>query len=151
MQPSGSSDIDIRILNQADAALFDQFADDVFDNPVDRDLVAEFLGDPRHHIAAALDRGLMVGFASALHYVHPDKPAEFWINEVGVAPSHQRRGLGRELVEQLLKRGGELGCREAWVLTEHANAAARELYRSSGESESEPVMVTFRLPQISTV
>jgi len=150
MQPSGASEIEVRILNHADTALFDRVAEDVFDNPVDRDLAAEFLSDPRHHISAALDGGLMVGFASAVHYVHPDKPVELWINEVGVAPSHQRRGIGRRLVELLLERGRELGCREAWVLTEHANAAARELYRASGGTESDTVMATFKLPQAST-
>ena len=82
-----------------------------------------------------------------MHYVHPDKPVELWINEVGVAPSHQRRGIGRKLVELLLERGREFGCQEAWVLTEHANAAARGLYRAAGGTEGDTVMVTFKLPQ----
>jgi GNAT superfamily N-acetyltransferase len=53
-----------------------------------------------------------------VHYVHPDKPAELWINEVGVAPSHQRQGVGQRLLGALFELGGSLGCREAWVLTE---------------------------------
>jgi len=142
--------MEVRILDKADAALFNRVAEDVFDNSVNRELAVEFLGDSRHHISVALDGGLMVGFASAVHYVHPDKPAELWINEVGVAPSHQRRGIGRRLVELLLERGRELGCHEAWVLTEHANAAARELYRATGGTESDTVMATFKLPQTST-
>ena len=36
---------------------------------------------------------------SAVHYVHPDKlRPELWINEVGVAASHRRRGLGTRLL-----------------------------------------------------
>ena len=142
--------VEIRLLDRDDAKLFGQVADEVFDNPIDRRMTAEFLGDKRHHISAALDDGLLVGFAAAGHYVHPDKPVEPWINEVGVAPSHQRRGIGRKLVELLLDRGRELGCLEAWVPTEHPNAAARGLYRSAGGTESDAVMVTFKLANSST-
>ena len=148
--PADISEVEVRFLEQSDAALFDRVADEVFGNPVDRHLAAEFLGDSRHHMSAALDGGLMVGFASAVHYLHPDKPVELRINEVGVAPSHQRRGIGRRLVERLLERGRELGCHEAWVLTEQANAAARGLYRAAGGTESDSVMVTFKLSQSVT-
>ena len=56
---------------------------------------AEFLADSRHHLAVAVDEGRVVGMASAVHYVHPDKPPELWINEVGVAPTHRGLGIGR--------------------------------------------------------
>jgi len=138
-------DIDVRLLSPDDAVLFDGIADEVFDDPVDTVMAKEFLSDPRHHISAALDGDRLVGFASALHYVHPDKPNELWINEVGVAPDYQMRGIGRRLVKRLLDHGRELGCREAWVLTEHPNQAARALYRSAGGSESEALMVSFKL------
>ena len=92
-------------------------------------------------------RGSVVGFASGVHYVHPDKPAELWINEVGVAPSHQRRGLGKRLLHAIFARGRELGCREAWVLTSHANGPAVRLYEAAGgvDMADPPVMFTFRL------
>ena len=81
-----SSHITIKFLSANDVAVFDRVAEDVFDYPVRLDLAAEFLHDPRHHIAVALDGGVVVGMASAVHYVHPDKPAQLFINEVGVAP-----------------------------------------------------------------
>jgi ribosomal protein S18 acetylase RimI-like enzyme len=114
---------------------------------VDPALSAEFLRDPRHHLAVALESGTVVGFASGVHYVHPDKPAELWINEVGVAPTHQRQGLGRKLLQALFARGRELGCREAWVLTSPANGAAVRLYEAVGgiDMADPPVMFTFRL------
>ena len=58
-----------------------------------------------------------MGFASGVDYIHPDKPREFWINEVGVAPSHRDRGLGKAVLRTLLDHARALGCREAWVLT----------------------------------
>jgi GNAT superfamily N-acetyltransferase len=136
--------MDIRLLTPADAALLDHVADGVFDNPVDAGLTAEFLADPRHHLCVAVDEGAVVGMASAVHYVHPDKRPQLWINEVAVAPTHQRRGLARGMLERLELLGRELGCTEAWVLTDDDNAAARATYASAGGVESlGVVMVTF--------
>ncbi|MDQ0463042.1 aminoglycoside 6'-N-acetyltransferase I [Caulobacter ginsengisoli] len=120
--------IEIRMLRAGDEATLARVADEVFDNPVDPDLTRQFLADPRHHIAVAIDDGLVVGFASGLDYVHPDKPAELWINEVGVAPSHQRQGLGRRVMKALFAEGRAKGCGTAWVLTDRSNTAARALY-----------------------
>jgi aminoglycoside 6'-N-acetyltransferase I len=119
----------------------------VFDNDPDPDLTREFLRDDRHHLVVAIDDGLVVGFVSGLHYVHPDKPPELWINEVGVAPSHQRRGLGKEMLKTIFDIGVELGCREAWVLTDRSNTAAMRLYGSfdGNEDPEDTVMFTFRL------
>jgi ribosomal protein S18 acetylase RimI-like enzyme len=99
----------------------------------------------------AVEDGAVVGFASGVHYVHPDKPAELWINEVGVAPSHQRQGLGKRLLQALFARGRELGCREAWVLTSPANGPAVRLYESVGgvDMADPPVMFTFRLNELT--
>ena len=114
----------IEILGPEDAATLSDVAEQVFDHPLRQELVAEFLADPRHHLAVAVEAERVVGFASAVHYVHPDKPPELWINEVGVAPAFQRKGLGRKLLSALFEVGGELGCEEAWVLTERTNHAA---------------------------
>jgi GNAT superfamily N-acetyltransferase len=137
----------IRILGPGDAAVLDRVAPDVFDHDVDARWTAEFFADPRHHLAVALDRETVVGMASGVHYVHPDKPPELFVNEVGVAPTHQGQGVGRLLMEALLARGRDLGCREAWVLTDYTNAAARRLYASVGGVDApEPtLMVTFHL------
>jgi aminoglycoside 6'-N-acetyltransferase I len=138
--------MDIRLLTPADAALLGNVADGVFDRAVDAALTAEFLGDPRHHLCVALDDGLVVGMASAVHYVHPDKRPQLWINEVGVAPSHQRRGFAAAILRRLQALGRELGCTEAWVLTDDVNAPARALYASVGGAErGGVVMVTFPL------
>jgi GNAT superfamily N-acetyltransferase len=85
--------IEIKVLHRGDDNILMNVAAEVFDKPIDRELTREFLEDPRHHIAVAIDDGLVVGFASGVHYIHPDKPPELWINEVAVAPTHRRRGL----------------------------------------------------------
>lgn len=133
----------VRLLAADEAAALQAVAPDVFDHAVDPRWTAEFLADPRHHLVVALDDGCVVGMASAVHYVHPDKAPELWINEVGVAPSHQRRGLGKRLLAALFARGRALGCAEAWVGTEASNVAARGLYASAGGEEDPEPFVTF--------
>jgi ribosomal protein S18 acetylase RimI-like enzyme len=126
--------IEVRILTSADIAVLDHVVDGVFDGPVVPSLAAEFLADDRHYICVAIEDGLVIGFASAVRYVHPDKPSEMWINEVGVSPRFQRRGIGKAMISRLLTEAQTNGCREAWVLTDDDNTAARALYRSAGGS-----------------
>jgi aminoglycoside 6'-N-acetyltransferase I len=121
-------------------------ADDVFDRALEQRWRDEFLGDPRHHLAVALDDDLVVGFASAVHYVHPDRAPELWINEVGVAPSHQGRGLAKRMMLALLAHARTLGCREAWVLTDEANTPARRLYESAGGVDAGGRVVMYEFP-----
>jgi ribosomal protein S18 acetylase RimI-like enzyme len=140
--------IEIRLLRSGDEAVLERVAPDVFDDPIDPAASRAFLADPRHHIAVAIDDGVVVGFASAVLYVHPDKPApELWMNEVGVAPTHQRRGLARAILQALLGVARERGAREAWVLTSRDNQAAMSLYAATGgiEDEDDTVMFTFPL------
>ncbi|MEM7725711.1 MAG: GNAT family N-acetyltransferase [Cyanobacteria bacterium P01_A01_bin.45] len=144
--------VEIRSLGLGDEDILHNIAPGVFDNQVDESLSAEFLADPRHHLAIAIESDLVVGFASALHYVHPDKPSELWINEVGVAPTHQRQGIGKKLLQKLLKIAHSLGCHEAWVLTERSNPVAMRLYESVGGTEApdDVVMFNFQLKEEST-
>jgi ribosomal protein S18 acetylase RimI-like enzyme len=127
--------IEIKILRSGDEQVLMNVANEVFDNPIDANLTKEFLADPRHHIAVAIDDGLVVGFASALHYVHPDKPPELWINEVAVAPTHRRLGLGKAVLKSLFEVGRAHNCTVAWVLTDRTNTAAMALYASVGGTE----------------
>jgi ribosomal protein S18 acetylase RimI-like enzyme len=135
----------IRFLGPADAAVLANVAPEVFDNEVDPGWTAEFLADPRHHIAVALAEEQVIGMATAVHYLHPDKAPELWINEVGVAPSFRNQGIGKQLIAMLLSRGRSLGCTEAWLGTEESNTAARRLYAAAGGVEEPMVYVTFEL------
>ena len=138
----------IRLLRPGDMAVLSNVAEDVFDEDVDPGWTAEFLNDPRHHLVVALLGGQVIGMASAVHYVHPDKPPELWVNEIGVTPAHRQRGIGRQLMAALFSRGRELGCKEAWLGTEESNMAARRLYASVGGTEQSMVYFTFDLDRL---
>ena len=123
----------------------------MFDNAVDAQLALEFLSDSRHHLAVALsEAGVVVGMASAVHYVHPDKPPQMFINEVGVSQAHEGQGLGKRLVAALLDRAARLGCTEAWTATEPDNARAQALYTRSGGIKDPTPFVMYTFPVTST-
>lgn len=135
----------IRILGHGDETMLAHVAPDLFDNEIDLERSIEFLNDPRHHLVVAIDDGLVVGFISAVDYVHPDKQRELWINEVSVAETHRRRGISKAMLDATLSLGRKLLCEEAWVLTEKSNTAAMALYESAGGTESAAVMFNYRL------
>lgn len=137
----------VRLLGPGDSEILAVVADDVFDGPVRPELAREFLEDPRHHIAVAIDGGTVVGMATAVHYLHPDKGPELFINEVAVASGHRRRGLGGRLLDALLDQGRALGCREAWVLADPPDdEAAAALYSGRGAAAAgTPTMFSWDL------
>lgn len=138
--------IAVKLLQRSDGDVFENVADDVFDNRVRKSLAREFLDDPRHYIAVALQDNLVVGMASAVHYVHPDKRAQLFVNEVSVSHSHQEQGIGSKLLSLLLSRGRELDCTEAWVATEPENTAARALYAKAGGVKGPTPFVMYTFP-----
>ncbi len=138
--------IEIRMLLPTEGKLLSDLEDDVFDGVIEVAWRDEFFADPRHHLAAAFDGPRIIGMASGVHYLHPDKPPEMFINEAGVAGAYQNQGIGRKLLKTLLAHAATLGCESAWVLTETDNAAARKMYAAAGgiEAPDRPVLIEFR-------
>jgi len=137
------SNVIVKLLGPGDEHVLLRVASDVFDEQIDPTLARTFLGEPGHSIAVAIDDGLVVGFASGVRYLHPDKPWAFWVNEVGVAPRWQRQGVGKAVLRCLLTAAAEMGCTEAWVGTEADNLPARALYRALGGALDAETFVTF--------
>lgn len=134
------------MITATDAHLLANIADAVFDDVIEASWCDEFFADPRHHLAAAFDGSMVIGMASGVHYLHPDKPPEMFVNEAGVALAYQNLGVGRRLLTALLAHAASLGCESAWVLTDESNAAARRMYAAAGgvELRDRPVMIEFR-------
>jgi aminoglycoside 6'-N-acetyltransferase I len=135
-------------LSPDNAELLHRLADDVFDEPVRADRLAAYLAEPGHIMLVALSGGIVVGQCAAVLHRHPDKVTELYLDEVGVTPVMQRKGIGRALVESMLGIGSELGCGEAWVGTEPDNLPARGLYESLDLARDETetfVMYAYRL------
>jgi ribosomal protein S18 acetylase RimI-like enzyme len=132
-----------------DAGQFQEVADDVFDAELSVASLRLFLDDQNHHMVIVKDGATIIGFVSAVSYVHPDKPWELWINEVGVAPDWRGQGIAKCLLSMMLEHGRSIGCVEAWVLTEPENAPANALYRSVARKKdagpTTAIMYSFKL------
>jgi GNAT superfamily N-acetyltransferase len=140
-------DVEIKVLGPQDENVLINLAPSIFDKAIDPILCKEFLNDPRHHIVVAIENGLVIGFVSAVHYIHPDKPVELWINEVSVAPDYRKMGVAKKILRSMFEVGIELGCKEAWVLADQSNIAGMKTYSSVGgeEYKNEMTMFTFYL------
>lgn len=124
-----------RLLAPSDAAILDDVADDVFDEPIVPARAEAYLADPTNLLMVAIDGTTVIGQCAACIHRHPDRVTELYIDNLGVAPTHQRRGVARELVNRMFVAGKARGCEEAWVGTEPDNEAANRLYE---KFEGEP-------------
>lgn len=147
------SEIEIRLAGREDLPALTAAGDDIFDFAVKPARAEEFLDDPRHHLAVALHGTRIVGMASAVHYVHPDKDPELFIAEVGVSERYWNRGIARRLVRRLCEHAAALGCTGAWVATEEVNLPARRAYAGAGgrEDEQRVVLIEFEVPGTAAV
>lgn len=140
------SAVEIRLLDPGDAGVLDDLDPDTFDGPLRPESVAAVLANPDHLLAVARVEGRVVGMASAVVITQPDKRPVLYVDEVGTADAHQRRGIATALMATVLDAARQRGCTQAWLMTEADNAPARAFYRAIGGTEGDrPVYITFDL------
>src|SRR4051812_24330278 len=123
-------DMEIRRLTAQDAHVLSRVAAEVFDEPIRPERLAAYLAEPNHLMLVAIVDGQVVGQVACVVHRHPDKPTELYVDEVGVTPALQRRGIARAMMQEAFAWGRELGCTWAWLGTEPDNAPAIGLYRA---------------------
>ncbi len=144
-----NSEVTFHVVTVENHGLLECVDEDVFDHPVNAELLREFLANPANVLAVAVADSMVVGMATALAYVHPDKPRSLFVNEVGVSCRYRRIGIGKQLVATVLDWGRQRGCVEAWVATEIGNDAARCLYKSTGGIEDAEHAIVYVYPLTS--
>lgn len=112
-----------------------------FDNEIDPARAWAFLATRVNEMVVALERGVVVGFASGTVIMHPDKPTQFYVNEVSVHENLRRQGVATRLLRRITELARDRGCEEVWVATEGDNVAASELYRKMNPAEMNGVAV----------
>ncbi len=117
-------------VNADNSSLLGDIAADVFDHPIIAEQLQAFVADPRHLLFVATDDNVVVGMASGFEYFHPDKQPQLFINEVGVSPAHQRKGIGKQLVQALIDEAKQRGCNCAWLGTENDNIPGQACFGS---------------------
>ncbi len=133
------SDLVIRPLGQQDRALI--LSSNAFDGPAHKSNTDDFLKDLRHLIVGAIIGDELIGFASGVVQLHPDKTPTLFVSEVGVNESYQREGIATRLVTALIDLGRVQGCVGVWVATEDDNIPARRLYDRLGGRETQGIVV----------
>jgi ribosomal protein S18 acetylase RimI-like enzyme len=95
--------------------------------------------DDRHDRLVAMSGDEVAGYVALER--QPDD--SLYVDFVGVAPEHARRGVGRTLVAESCRRAFAAGATHAHLTVRTSNLAARSLYRSLG-FEEERVLVPLR-------
>jgi aminoglycoside 6'-N-acetyltransferase I len=129
----------VRRMQPGDETAFQSIAPDVFDEAIDTERLKAYLREPGHLMVLAFEGDLVVGQCAGVLHRHPDKPTELYVDEVGTASTHLRRGIARMMMDELFAWGRELGCTEAWLGTETDNEPAKALYRRYRPSEDETI------------
>ena len=80
-----------------------------------------------HMFLVAVVEGALVGSVMAGYEGHRG-----WLNYVGVAPEHRKRGIGRALIDEAERLLREAGCPKINLQVFSGNHAAMHFYRSIG-------------------
>jgi ribosomal-protein-alanine N-acetyltransferase len=76
---------------------------------------------------AALSDGMVVGY-SVLYIV----AGELQIGNFAISPSHRRKGIGKKMMDEIIKIAHERHCDSIYLEVRESNKAAQDLYASFG-------------------
>jgi ribosomal protein S18 acetylase RimI-like enzyme len=79
---------------------------------------------------------LTIGFSFEFH------GHDAFIDELYIAPSHRRRGYGRQAVEFVAEKAREMGVNAIHLEVDHSNDPAIELYRRAGYEDHDRFLMT---------
>jgi ribosomal protein S18 acetylase RimI-like enzyme len=137
--------LELKHVQPGDEAVLGHVAADVFDEAIDSKLLGAYLAEANHHLIVAIKDGEAVGQIRAVIHKHPDRADELYIDNLGVTPSLQRRGIATKLLDAMLGLGKTLGCEDAWLATESGNNQARGFYETYGIKPETMAFYLFKL------
>ncbi|MGO7375642.1 GNAT family N-acetyltransferase [Rhizobium ruizarguesonis] len=132
-------------LTRDTVGLLENIAEEVFDQEINAQRLATYLKSSGHLMIIAVCEKQVIGQIAAYVHSHPDRASDVYIDNLGVAPPFQRRGVARRLLDEVLAWGKTLDCDQAWIVTDTENNAARALYEGRGAA-AEPIgMFSYKL------
>ena len=124
--------MNVRRLGPGDEAVVRRLAEDAAPQ-------SDLLADERTIFLVAFDRDDPVGFLLAYELLRRrGDPSHLFVYEVGVDEGRRRQGVATTLFRELARLALAHGIRTGFVLTNEANEAAMELYRSVGGARPNP-------------
>jgi ribosomal protein S18 acetylase RimI-like enzyme len=130
--------ITIRLLGPDDVDVLDRVRPGTFAQDPDPVHAWAFLTTGVNATTVALSEGQVVGYATGIVIMHPNRPREFLVTDLGVHQEFRGRGLGTRLVERLRNVAAERGCESMAMLSESSNGGAQRVSEKllGGETES---------------
>lgn len=119
-------------VESADSALLARIAEDVFDDVIDTERLRAYLAEPTHALFVAVEEGMVIGQIRGIVHLQPDRGSDLYVDNLGVTPGHQRRGIATALLRALIAWGQGRGCTSLWVAAELENGDASAFYKSAG-------------------
>jgi aminoglycoside 6'-N-acetyltransferase I len=132
-------------LTRDTAGLLENIAEGVFDKEINAQRLATYLESPGHLMIIAVCGKQVIGQVAAYVHSHLDEASDVYIDNLGVAPPFQGRGVARRLVDEVFAWGKTLKCHQAWIVTDIENNAARALYEGRGAPAEPIVMFSYKL------
>lgn len=132
--------IEVVEITTENQSLMHVVADDLFDVPVQSNLLQSYLAEETHWLVAALLDGVVIGKATAMVHRRPDKEDELYLDEIDVIPELRRKGIAKMILKKILEMAEDWGCEECWLGTEKDNIPARKLYESNGAKPEDFVL-----------
>ncbi len=134
------AEITIHWVDVSNASLLDNIAPGVFDEAIDPARLSAYLAMPANLMCVAIKGGLVVGMCMCVIHLHPDKPTELYLDEIGTGDDWRRQGIARALMLKVFERADDEDIDEIWLGTEPDNIAAIGLYESFGVKGEEALI-----------
>lgn len=128
--PALPDDVEICRIDSGSLARLGEVAADVFDAEIDPGRAGAWLASGDVVLVVAIADACVIGQIQGIILRHPDQASELFIDNLGVTPAWQRRGVATALVDRIGVIARDHGCAGLWVLTEPGNAAACGFYAS---------------------
>jgi aminoglycoside 3-N-acetyltransferase I len=121
------------------AKVFDEGSGELSDGYVDRLLGREDFWA----IAAFVDNDIVGGITAHTLPMTRAQYSEIFIYDIAVRSEHQRKGIGRRLVEELRAQAAGMGITDLFVHADNEDAHALDFYRALGGEAAPVTIFTF--------
>lgn len=119
-------------ITASNIGLLTNVAEDVFDAPINGKRLAALLAAGGHILLVAIEDDIVIGQCLAIILHGPDRSPALYIDNLGVAPDHQRKSIGSDLMRRVFDIGREEGCDWAWLGADPDSESAAPFYKSIG-------------------
>ena len=118
--------VNLRLIENSDIPAIFIIEQSAHISPWSEKLLKDSFGARSHNFLAE-DKGDVIGYVFSSFVA-----GELTLENICVAPSHQRQGVGRLLMQHLLEQAAKLEAEEIWLEVRASNVSAIELYHRFG-------------------